>query len=457
MMKSKLTYRDLPNLVEKNDLKTIEEIIKSQRVLNEHFPYFCNEALAKAIEINNLDIAAYLLKNGSKVSDQFVFKCNNIFFYMPFIAFAVAYGNPKMINLLLDHGGLDLIRQALSNNIEIGKKYISKSVMAYLNSSSSKKQIKSIQSEYHHIIQCLLNNAQSIELSDFMRPFDAFKFLNGLDNLTGLSFIGISYCGKPLTPEYLKKILIESKMHRLCDTISSAIFTLNDVNDPSQKSLLQVFINSYGKVIDDQGIINLVPLWAAVKYQQIDTVRTRLTFGSDPNEISAEARHTSSSPIHFAAKNGDLEIAILLLNHHKFDLKTLPKAIKIAKENKHEQLVELFLFHLSQNINFLDKKGRSLLHFAIKDGDSHRVEQLITQGANVNTKYKDMSPLSLAIWTGLKYKSFPEFTTSFVKIIKLLLKHKADPNLSDENNNDLIRRIAEFGSAELIESLLPLI
>ena len=103
----------------------------------------------------------------------------------------------------------------------------------------------------------------------------------------------------------------------MSDCVGKPIMTIQDLqsfSDHDRKYFLQhrleTMFKNRGKTINNEGIVNLVPLWRAAYSGDLAIVKTRLEAGVNPNETGFYG-----SSIEGAAKNGHLEIIKLLVEH----------------------------------------------------------------------------------------------------------------------------------------------
>lgn len=303
------------------------------------------------------------------------------------------------------------------------------------------KKLAKLNSYYKNIIKNLMDHAVGIDLNR------GLKFLHSLKTVAGINFMGVSVGGIPVTEEMLQAEKLNG--------VSKAIITFKDldnIENPLRRDALQKRCSDAIKkcgtlIINDT--INLVPLWRAAEIGDMKAVNTRLAAGIDPNEMS----DSDESPIVLATKNKHEQIVLLLCNHPKFDVKTLSAAIQTAQDTKNPALAEKL--KEMQDVNQLDAKGDALLHHAIRNGNVDEVIKLIHKGADVNLKGSQGYPLYMA--ANKSYDRRWEYKPSkkHIEIIKILLDHKADPNLCFYNQTAMdVAGCA--GSAEALAILIPL-
>lgn len=466
----------LPELVKYDYLEKVKGIV--EKPLNKNQKQYLNEALFRAVCVKNISTIDYLLKWGA--SARYSVRKNHL--NIPLIAYAATFSTPEIVDTLLQKNGLRLIRDALFNitvntqlnsNISITTytEQLEKMLSLTRNSIQVKQKIMTelelIKNEYTGIIKNIMNYAQGLDLPEryFVqsREVHGLEFLKGCDEITGINFIGVSYCGKPLTMTSLKMIMDNSKdaAYPLLG-MNGALFTLQDlyeIQNKSQKSLLasrtEHAIKLQGKLIEYDGTVNLIPLWCAVRYEDNVVFKIRLNAGVNPNECCDNDQIEFKYPIEFAAQLNNIIFAKQLLTHHSFDPKTLPRALIIAQKAKHQKLIELFITHL--DVNQLDKKGYTLLHHAILASDLYKMQNLIMNGADVNLLCHGLSPLALVI----KVMSQDNINTTekniYLEMIDYLLKNNANLSFTDENGSCVLSQAAETGDINLIKALLPFI
>jgi hypothetical protein len=155
------------------------------------------------------------------------------------------------------------------------------------------------------------------------------------------------------------------------------------------------------------------PLDFAASFCQVDLVDVLLFAGADPNSRQPEAQVT---PLHGAALRGCREIVVKLLDH-------------------------------KADVNSLDKRGRSPLHYACSKNEVAAADALLRHGAKVNQANNDgNTPLHIAAGGYVKTLSRPQTTeaagvkTTTVEqvnlecdgVVKLLLQNGAEVNVKNK-------------------------
>jgi uncharacterized protein len=114
-----------------------------------------------------------------------------------------------------------------------------------------------------------------------------------------------------------------------------------------------------------------------------------------------------------------------------------------AAANGHVAVVE-FLLEKGADINARDSDGQSALMYASKRSFNDTAALLINHGADVNvqSRKKEISPLVLAAVAGN------------VELVRMLLEHGADPNLTDIFGRSAKELAAKKGNTAVVD-LLP--
>jgi ankyrin repeat protein len=160
-----------------------------------------------------------------------------------------------------------------------------------------------------------------------------------------------------------------------------------------------------------------------------------------------------STPLHFAASEGHLEVARMLLER-KANVNALDDdgSTPLHQASQYlwsedpdiAQLVRLLLDD-GADIHALDNSGNTPLHFAASEGHLEVARMLLELKADVNALNKEGStPLHQAFET---WRENPD-------IMRLLLDHGADANVHDKSGNTLLHFAASEGDLELARILL---
>jgi hypothetical protein len=144
-------------------------------------------------------------------------------------------------------------------------------------------------------------------------------------------------------------------------------------------------------------------LFEAVGDGNAAKVRELLKRGANPNAMDKYG----STPLHFAAAKGYVDVARLLLEH-------------------------------GADANAKDKEGWTPLHLAALWGHADAARLLLEHGADANAKKKDgFTPLHFAAAKG------------YVDVARLLLEHGADPSIRDNVGRTPLDNAREAGHEEV--------
>ncbi len=176
------------------------------------------------------------------------------------------------------------------------------------------------------------------------------------------------------------------------------------------KEVAEILI-THGANINAQAIDGRIPLHIAAERGHEDVIKLLLKEGAD---ITAKDKQ-NQTPLDYA--KGHPEITSLLdISKHKEGATALHDAVLDVN------LVKRLISHKA-NVNILDIRGLTPLHWAAYCGAKEVAEILITHGANINTQAIDgRIPLHIAAERGHE------------DVIKLLLKEGADITAKDKQN-----------------------
>lgn len=178
------------------------------------------------------------------------------------------------------------------------------------------------------------------------------------------------------------------------------------------------FINLKPSVLKINYIKHLkMSLFDAIHKHDVEECERLAKLQADNEEGKYRMKNYMLNPLGLALLYKYDDIVILL---RKYGYNTLgADAIDTFVENDMIALVRLYFEKCNENPNFVNEKGKSLLHIAIEQENVKIVKLLLKNGANPNIKevVNDYTPLQQAIQAN-KPNS---------KIIKLLLKYGANP------------------------------
>lgn len=404
-----------------------------------------DSAMRAAIENGHLNIVEYLLEQGAAANGRFTGR-----FDISFLGKAAANGHVAIVEALVRYGAniknalylnylkfadesewrtRELTNQFGDRQRDYIKKYNPKGLGKFdLDTQALVHKIAQLKADYENSVKILLDCTTGIDFKKegsglLSATYDGLTFLRGL-NIAYFNFIGISVDGKPID-----RTMLQKKAQAGADAALITFNNLINLNDKvRQKKLLsciEVAIQQQGALIDKDGIINLVPLDKAAEIGNIPAVKARLAAGINPNTYNKQD-FSNDCPIVLAAKNGHFEIVKMLAENPKIDNKSIIKALKVAEQSKHKDIIN-YLFK-KQDINALTIHGNALLHIAIANCDIDQVRILIQQGANVNfLNAEEITPLQMAARLA---------DENGANLVEILLENGADPSDIDNDIRD---------------------
>lgn len=214
-------------------------------------------------------------------------------------------------------------------------------------------------------------------------------------------------------------------------------------------------------------------MWA-VAQKRADVARVLIEHGADvrarsrpsrvvvnranPNDIYTAVVGTvsqgGSTPLLFAARQGDVESATLLLASGANVNDLLPdgtSALTVAAHSDHAPLVQ-FLLDRGANPNIIGS-GYTALHAAVLRGNADSVRALVARGAFINSRLRHGTPTT----RGSREFFLPESLTGATPVwlaarfleqdlLRLLLELGADPSLTLQDGTTTLMAAAGVGS-----------
>lgn len=198
------------------------------------------------------------------------------------------------------------------------------------------------------------------------------------------------------------------------------------------------WLSTYNSTVNDyvsSSSMCVTPLIHATMLSSVEIVRLLLAKGADPNigdklvnEHDRGMGWDKSTPLHFAAEKGNLEIAKLLIDagaktEAKDDCGVTP--LMNAVKSGNIALAELLLNN-GASVNTLMNSRKHAILFALNDAKAELLSLLIKHGGNVNQQMDGK-------WTPL----LSAVANSQFIIAKLLLQHGADVQAKTEAGWDV--------------------
>jgi ankyrin repeat protein len=433
--------------VNANDLKMVALLVENGAEIKP-LKKGDDNAIKTAVKNNQTAIAQYLLVKGADANAN----VGSYFSPKSLIGIAAKHQNRRLIHSLVVHGAdvsraLHLCNKRFLNEIkplknrlahhysdenrmQIGKYTKDKIAIEIEHKEFDTKRqelvgkLEKIEQVYNGKIKLILDFSIGTNIADTLGD-KTHDFIKGLD-ISNFNFIGVSFEGKPATAEMLKK--------HGCKGVENALFTIADlekIDDENREkdilNQLQVMFEQRGELIEDGGIINLLPLDVAVNENDLNAIDARLKADANPNRANPPL-------IVVAAEKGFLKAVKRLLQTKTIDDKAIVSAIAAAKKAQHDDIATLLLDNT--DINSVDEKGNTLLHLAARDGNFKRVVDLIEKGASVNCQNNfGQTPLLLAIheheipWSDDEIDNINVKNANGIKLLNYLLDNGADSNL----------------------------
>ena len=166
------------------------------------------------------------------------------------------------------------------------------------------------------------------------------------------------------------------------------------------------------------------------------------------NGFKVDLIHLRCSLLFQAAKDGDDNAILVLLNRYNFDPNSKnmwgETALTVAAENGHEALVRLLLGRPDINPDSRDDRGRTALWLAAKNGHTAVVRLLLERNeVDLNVNVDGDTPLMVAAGNGHE------------EVVRLLLgKDKIDPHFPNGWDQTPLWRAASNGHIAIVQLLL---
>lgn len=173
-------------------------------------------------------------------------------------------------------------------------------------------------------------------------------------------------------------------------------------------------------------------LHKAAREGDADRVRKLLDAGADVNVRNANKQRLQYTPLHWAARNGHLEIAEILISR-------------------------------GADLDAEDPAYSTPLYLAAEEGYPKVVEFLISKGAEVNVKssWSGYTPLHRAAWGPVALRKHiggrtvweAELNENYLKIVGVLLEKGAKVNARDNDGETPLDQAMKNGEKEIVDLL----
>ncbi len=197
-----------------------------------------------------------------------------------------------------------------------------------------------------------------------------------------------------------------------------------------------------GGRVDKKDSAGNTPLMYTSREGHANTIRALITLGAKPSECNL----TKETPIHFAARGGHLDsVNELLLMGASPNVRDSrgQSPLLLACKHRFNDVIQLLLdYHC--DVNAQDTQtGKTSLHWAIQNGDSYTVTELLDAGTETNIRDKNWyTPFMLALIHSRR------------DIMELLLHAGSRVDVTDSNFNTALHLAARDGQTDLITLLI---
>jgi ankyrin repeat protein len=168
---------------------------------------------------------------------------------------------------------------------------------------------------------------------------------------------------------------------------------------------------------------------------------------NSPDLINAKTGENGWAPLHEAALKGQLVVATFLLES-KADVnlksKTGSTPLHVAAGSGHKSMVDLLL-RSGADVSAKDQSGRTPLHLAVRQGFQSVVLALLAAGADINASDPALEEVS-ALHLAVRYDDGV--------MADLLIQHGANPNISSPSAGTTLHQAVTFGRTAIAERLL---
>lgn len=284
--------------------------------------------------------------------------------------------------------------------------------------------------------------------------------------LSAIIFLGCTqispvYGLKSQKSEILHKAIIENNLTTLEQILTSKECDINAPNDIGETPLLysirQGNINATKMLLSHNAHINGPALdGISIIHYAADSGNPEIIKLLLAHGVNASVETTTKEkPIHYAARNGHLEIVKILAEQIPMPLHQQPETPLVLAlsafygcnsiiEYYIQKGADLSIISDSQLYDFtlFNNKPSSLVYFACVNNHYQTVKKLLRAGAIATHKPHENAPLFAAI------------QNNNIRMIKRLLKHKADPNSCDDTKHTALHIAAKKSPRPIMRLLI---
>jgi ankyrin repeat protein len=237
-----------------------------------------------------------------------------------------------------------------------------------------------------------------------------------------------------ITPE----IQLNQSLKFLIDDLEAVIKdgAVSEKVSSLEKSAIVFFENltnvSNHKTNEIKNMITQMPSFAFIEIFKIHAALLRGGVLADSRKLSAKGISLFENIFQSAVETSHSQEVVKKINDTIFNILNDPQLVQIFLDNKGD-------------INLKDEKGNSLLHYAIYLPNYDLASKLLLLGAECDPFNEiGRTPLMIAALLG------------HTNIVKLLIKHGADPFLVDQDGNSVLFLAVGSGDLETVTELLLL-
>lgn len=214
-------------------------------------------------------------------------------------------------------------------------------------------------------------------------------------------------------------------------------------------NVLRMLVRHGGVNIRDRD--NTTPLHFAAKKGNLETAKFLVKQGADVNSLD----RYNYTPLHFAALGGHVDTVKFLVESGAYvgittksrfivdkDKNENHMALHLAAKEGHIDVVQILVEH-GGDVDMKHDDGPTALYLAVLENKSDLTKYLVKKGADVNTKYNEgLTPLHLAASNGN------------LEIAKLLIEHGGDIHLTNDKKSTVLHLAISNSRLEIVQFLL---